>query len=454
MTDETKTAETITAIATATGRGSIGVIRVSGPCCQTIAKTILGYCPAPRRADLCDFVGPQGELLDRGIALYFPAPHSYTGEDVLELQGHGGTMVLDLLLAMVLETGARMARPGEFTERAYLNNKMDLAQAEAVADLIDSATHGAARSATRSLTGEFSNHCYALSQQAQQLQVHVEAAINFPDDEVDFLADQQISNQLTQINQRLRSIHGQAQQGQLLRDGLTIVLLGAPNAGKSSLLNALVEQDRAIVSAIAGTTRDTLTETIQLEGVPLHIVDTAGLREASNEIEAEGIRRARHASQAADLALIVIDSNEPGDWQSLINGLPRDLVVICCWNKSDLAQPSASERDSGALSQVSSQLVLSARTGSGLAPLRGAILQHAGRQPEEASVFSARRRHLKALTQAEQHGQQAEQHLRDGHGELVAEELRLLQQSLGEITGEVSDEALLGLIFSSFCIGK
>lgn len=452
MTATAPTIDTIAAVATAKGCGGIGIVRVSGPLSKTIAAAVLGRTPGPRRAELRNFLDQQGSVLDRGIALYFPAPNSYTGEDVLELQGHGGPAVLDLLLLAVLALGARVARPGEFTERAYLNDKMDLTQAEAVADLIDSATHGAARSASRSLTGMFSQRCHQLSEQVGQLRAHVEAAIDFPEDEVDFLADQSISNQLNQIIDQLTTVRGQAQQGQILRDGINLVLVGAPNVGKSSLLNALTQQDRAIVSTIAGTTRDTLTETIELEGVPLHIVDTAGLRQAGNEIEAEGIRRTHRAAQSADLALVVIDSSIPGDWKNLVDSLPPGLTTVYCWNKSDLVNRPLDTHHYR--EQPDQHLALSAKTGVGLEQLKAVIKHHAGLAPIEGSVFSARRRHLKALDEAHEHSNRAQQLLAKRQGELVAEELRLIQSQLGAITGETSNEDLLGQIFSSFCIGK
>jgi tRNA modification GTPase len=441
--------DTIAAIASAPGRGAVGVIRVSGQAVPCIATAVLGSLPAPRRAELARFRDARGETLDEGIALYFPAPASLTGEDVLELQGHGGALVMDLVLRRVLELGARMARAGEFSERAFLNGKMDIAQAEAVADLIDAGTRAQARAAVRSMQGEFSKALASLGSRITDLRIHVEAAIDFPDEEIDFLSAPAITSRLAKVLEGFDSIETAARQGALLREGLTVVIAGKPNAGKSSLLNALAGEDIAIVTPAPGTTRDVLRQQINLDGLPLNLIDTAGLRGAADAAEQEGIRRARSEMRRADRICYVIDASSgdalsPGD-------LPDDVPVSVIHNKIDLtgAAPFADEAASPP------QIFLSARSGAGLDLLRAHLKASAGYREQEAGVFAARRRHLDALQRARAFIDSAARALGESHAfELFAEDLRLAQAALGEITGEVTSEDLLGAIFGSFCIGK
>jgi tRNA modification GTPase len=445
--------DTIAAIATAPGRGGIGIVRVSGPVVATIAAGILGKLPRPRYAHLARFLDTARQPIDQGLALYFPAPHSFTGEDLLELHGHGGPVVLDLVLRRTLELGARSARPGEFSERAFLNGKLDLAQAEAVADLIEAGSATAARAALRSLAGEFSGRVQALTEALIQLRLYVEAAIDFPEDEIDFLADARVLSELDRLDRDLAQLLDAAQQGVLRHDGLTVVLAGPPNAGKSSLLNALARTEVAIVSAIPGTTRDVLHERIHLDGMPLHIVDTAGLREARDEIESEGIRRARAQLDRADRVLLVTDASNPdaAAMQEALAQLPVQLPRTLILNKIDLTSARAERRET----EQGIVISLSAKSGAGLELLREHLTHCAGLQPAGEGTFMARRRHLDALRRAQAHLEQGRAQLAASRaGELLAEELRLAQRALGEITGEFTSEDLLGRIFSSFCIGK
>lgn len=444
--------DTIAAQATPPGRGGVGIVRISGPRAGECAEVILGHCPRPRYAEYLPFSDRDGEVVDEGLALYFPGPNSFTGEDVLELQGHGGPVVMDRLLAIVRQLGIRLARPGEFSERAFLNGKLDLAQAEAIADLIDAGSEQAARSALRSLRGEFSSRVHALTERLTELRMYVESAIDFPEEEVDFLGDGEVADRLMGIRTTLSAVQATAQQGSLLKEGMTVVLAGLPNAGKSSLLNALAEQESAIVTDIAGTTRDVLREEINLDGMPLHIIDTAGLRESADVVEAEGIRRAwREIEQADRLLLLVDDSSGVTPEEKLIlDRLPHGLHVTVVRNKCDLSGHAAEMRSS----DLGIEIRLSAKTGEGLAILRDHLKQSMGYQGGGEGSFMARRRHLDALARAEAGLHTADELLRQGAGELLAEELRLAQQALGEITGEVSSDDLLGKIFSSFCIGK
>jgi tRNA modification GTPase len=455
--------DTIAAIATAAGRGGIGIVRISGPGCRRIAASLLGEVPAARVATLRPFVDADSNPIDEGLALYFPAPHSLTGEDLLELQGHGGPVVLDVLLRRVLELGARQAGPGEFTQRAFLNDKMDLAQAEAVADLIDSGSALAARAALRSLRGEFSAQVHALAEAMLELRMWVEAAIDFPEEEVDFLADRALGERMEGIRARFAGLSENARQGALLRDGLTLVIAGRPNAGKSSLLNRLAGYEAAIVTAVPGTTRDVLRERIEIDGLPLHILDTAGLRESPDEVEAEGIRRAHHEIARADRVLYVVDASDPQALASIdadLEALPTEAPRTILLNKIDRMggepriEADAPDR-SGVAGAAPARLYLSAATGSGLDLLREHLKDCVGFHPAAAGALSARARHLDALRRARAHADEAHRLLMERHaGELVAQELTDAQRDLGEITGEVSSEDLLGRIFGSFCIGK
>ncbi|MBM4218160.1 MAG: tRNA uridine-5-carboxymethylaminomethyl(34) synthesis GTPase MnmE [Gammaproteobacteria bacterium] len=440
--------DTIVAPATPPGRGGIGVVRVSGPETRRIATGILGGLPEARHATVAVFAGTGGLTVDVGIALYFPAPASFTGEDVLELHGHGGPVVMDLLVARAIELGARLARPGEFSERAFHNGKLDLVQAEAIADLIAAGSAEAARAALRSLSGEFSREIGALALRVMQLRAYVEAAIDFPDEDAEFLESQEVKDRLTEIGQRFASIAETLRQGRALRDGLHVVIAGRPNAGKSSLLNALAGHDAAIVTEIPGTTRDLLRERIHVDGLPIHVVDTAGLRDTDDVIEVEGLRRARMEMSRADLVLYVVDAAH-GFAEGEEADLPAGTTTLVVWNKSDLPQaqppPELEDRPS---------LAISALTGVGLPELRAQLKAAAGYQ-SESSAWSARRRHLDALERARSLFEVAEARLGEKASfELVAEELRQAHQALGEITGEVSSDALLGAVFATFCIGK
>ncbi len=449
-------ADTIVAVATAPGRGGVGIVRISGGEAQRIASAITGRTLQPRQAHLCHFADAAGEPLDSGIALSFVSPNSFTGEDVVELQGHGGPVVLDLLVKACIALGARAARPGEFSERAFLNDKLDLAQAEAVADLINSTTELAARNANRSLQGEFSRRIDALVERVTRLRVYVEAAIDFPEEEIDFIGDGQVREQLSAIMQQLDAVLGEARQGALLQEGMKLVIAGQPNAGKSSLLNALSGEDRAIVTPIAGTTRDVLREHIQIDGLPLHIVDTAGLRESPDEVEREGIRRAWQEIESADHVLLVVDgssdhgSNDPAViWPEFAQRVSRDIPVSVILNKCDITGNVPARHAEEHYTVIS----LSAKTGAGIDLLKTHLKQSMGYAGEGS--FSARRRHLQSLQDAGNALRQGWNQLESaGAGELLAEDLRACQQSLGEITGAVSSDQLLGEIFSSFCIGK
>ncbi len=445
--------DTIGAVATPAGYGGIGVVRVSGPAVRQVAQALIGKLPAPRFARYCAFRDAAQQPIDRGIALYFPAPHSFTGEDVLELHGHGGPVVMDMLLKRVLALGARMARPGEFSERAFLNGKLDLAQAEAVADLIESSSESAARSALRSLDGKFSEWVQQTVEQLIALRTYIEAAIDFPEEEIDFLADQKIASQLSVIAESLKDLSESARQGCLLHDGITVVLVGPPNAGKSSLLNALSQHDTAIVSTTPGTTRDVLRERIDIDGMPMHVLDTAGLRESGDALEAEGMRRARAAMERSDRILLVIDDDSIGDTalEGLLEQLPAKLALTVIRNKIDLTGRAAGVQET----QGRSEVALSAKTGDGLDQLREHLKRCMGFQAAGEGSFIARRRHLDAIRRARDHVQAGHRCLEQTRaGELAAEELRLAQQALNEVTGEFTSEDLLGRIFATFCIGK
>jgi len=443
--------DTIAAVATPPGRGGIGVIRVSGPLARSIAEAVLGQSPRPRYATHAAFIGDNGEAIDDGVALLFVAPNSFTGEDVLELQGHGGPAVLDMILKRLYALGARAARPGEFSERAFLNGKLDLAQAEAIADLIESSSEQAARAALRSLQGRFSDLVNAVLQDLIALRSFVESAIDFPDEEIDYLSDASLNERIALIQQKLDELISKSQQGRVLRDGINIVLAGAPNAGKSSLMNLLAREDTAIVSDIPGTTRDVIREHIVLKGLPVHLLDTAGLREAGDQIESEGVRRARAAMQQADLIILMIDDSAGSEIAIRDEVLPAGVPVVRVYNKIDL-----SGRHPGMFSSDGDECIaIAAKTGAGIDALIDHIVSRADYQPEAVGVFSARRRHLDALGRAKQHVEEGRYQLQQFRaGELLAEELRQAQRALSEITGEFSSEDLLGEIFSGFCIGK
>lgn len=450
--------DTIVAQATPIGRGGIGILRISGPLASTVAEQLLGKCPKPRMADYLPFKDEDGTILDQGIALFFKAPNSFTGEDVLELQGHGGQVILDILLNRILKIdGLRIARAGEFSEQAFLNDKLDLAQAEAIADLIDATSEQAARSALKSLQGEFSNKINQLVENVIYLRTYVEAAIDFPDEEIDFLADGKIEAKLNEIINQLANVRQEAKQGTILQEGMKVVIAGKPNAGKSSLLNALAGREAAIVTDIAGTTRDVLREHIHIDGMPLHIIDTAGLREASDEVEKIGIKRAWDEIEQADHVLLMIDSTTAQhtdfqqEWADFLAKLPKKLPVTVIRNKVDLTNEAESFTQEADFSVI----LLSAQTKVGVELLREHLKKSMGYQSSTEGGFLARRRHLVAL-------ETAAEHLERGHiqlvqflaGELLAEELRLVQNALSEITGQFTSDDLLGNIFSSFCIGK
>lgn len=445
--------ETIAAIATPPGRGGVGVVRVSGPLSSTIVEAVCGLMPAPRQAVLRRFCAATGEVLDYGLVLFFPAPHSFTGEDVVEFQGHGGPVVLDRLLGRIIELGARLARPGEFSERAFLNEKLDLAQAEAIADLIASDTAAAARAALRSLQGEFSRQVNDLVEALIALRMYVEAAIDFPEEEIDFLADGLIAERLADLREQLSALQATAGQGRLLRDGMTVVIAGRPNAGKSSLLNGLAGREAAIVTAIPGTTRDVLREQISIDGMPLHIIDTAGLRDSDDPVEQEGIRRAWAEIQAADRILMVVDDRLgwATEEEQLRRRLPETTPVTVLYNKIDLSGRLPSIREG----QWGTEILLSAKTEAGLDSLREHLKACMGYHGSGEGAFMARRRHVEALARAAAALERATEQLEVFRaGELAAEELRVAQNALAEITGEFSSEDLLSRIFSSFCIGK
>jgi len=444
------TTDTIAAIATASGSGGIGVVRVSGPACQEIARGILGNCPPPRHAAYLPFKEADGSLIDRGIAIYYTNPHSYTGEDVLELQAHGGPALMQLLLARCIALGARQAEPGEFTRRAYLNDKLDLAQAEAVADIINASTAEAARSAMRSLSGEFSQRIHALLQRLVDLRMYVEACLDFPEEEIDFISQGRVAEKLEAISQELDRVFKEAKQGNLLREGIQVVLVGQPNVGKSSLINQLAGEEVAIVTPIAGTTRDTIKSAIQINGVPLHVIDTAGLRETVDEVEKFGIARTWRALENANIALLLVDAAH-GITEAekvILNRLPAVLPKIWVHNKIDLSSEAPKIEELA----NESHIFLSAKTGVGIDFLRAHLLKLAGWQATGEGVFMARTRHLDALNLVRDHLSQAKQKL--AQAELLADELRVAQEALNTITGAFTPDDLLGEIFSRFCIGK
>ncbi|MBN8451610.1 tRNA uridine-5-carboxymethylaminomethyl(34) synthesis GTPase MnmE [Accumulibacter sp.] len=441
--------DTIAAIATASGRGGIGVIRVSGAGLLDLAQRLSGKRPTPRHATRADFLAADGTVIDSGLLLHFPAPHSFTAEDVLELQGHGGPVVLQMLLARCLELGARLAEPGEFSRRAYLNGKIDLAQAEAVVDLIDASTAAAARSAVRSLQGDFSREVGQLREQLVELRALVEATLDFPDEEIDFLEAADASGRLTRLQARLLQVFERARQGRLLQGGLHVVLAGQPNVGKSSLLNRLAGDDLAIVTAIPGTTRDLVRGTLQLEGIPLHVIDTAGLRATEDQIEKIGIERTWREIERADVVLLLADARlgVGASEREILARLPTHPTRVTVLNKIDLI-PARAERRQEDDSVIIS---LSAHSGEGVELLREELLRIVGWQPAE-DVFIARERHLQALANTREHIATAQAQM--PQLELLAEELRLAQRALGSITGEFSSDDLLGEIFGRFCIGK
>ncbi|MDH5391841.1 MAG: tRNA uridine-5-carboxymethylaminomethyl(34) synthesis GTPase MnmE [Gammaproteobacteria bacterium] len=442
--------DTIAAIATPTGRGGVGIVRISGPKCLEIADKILKKTPTPRNADYCPFYDRNHEVIDRGIALYFKTPHSFTGEDVIELQGHGGPVVMDMLLSRVCELGARIAHAGEFSERAFLNDKIDLAQAEAIADLIEADSTEAARAAVRSMQGEFSTLITDLLEQLIQLRIYVEAALDFPEEEIDFLADAHVSDELDSLMNSIDQVLASARQGSLLREGMTVVIAGRPNAGKSSLLNALSGRESAIVTHIEGTTRDVLREHIQIDGMPLHVIDTAGLRETDDPVEQEGVRRAWLEIEKADRILLVVDQQQSND-DKLIENLPKSIEITRIYNKIDISGEIAGITQD----DKATQIALSAKTGEGIDLLKTHLKQCMGFEQSTEGQFMARRRHLTALDTARQSIMAAQQNLKTIQaGELIAEELKTAQNALAEITGEFSSDDLLGRIFSSFCIGK
>jgi len=442
-------ADTIAAIATAQGRGGIGVIRVSGNDIEPIAHGILGKRPATRYAEYSDFLDENGDILDQGIALYFQAPNSFTGENVLELQGHGGPAVLQLLLNRCLDLGARLAQPGEFTKRAFLNDKLDLAQAESVADLIEANTAEAARSAMRSLRGDFSNAINDLVEGLTKLRMLVEAMLDFPEEEVEAINIKQRDKWLIDLRGRLQGVLETAKQGCLLREGAHIVIAGQPNAGKSSLLNQLSGDDVALVSDVPGTTRDIVKQTIQIYGVPLHIMDTAGLRDSDDVVEKMGIERTHQTLHKADLILLLLDASKGLTKQDeqIMAGLPENIPRLTLLNKIDLLKGEPLEASS-----LTSYICLSAKTGEGIEELRAKLMEAVGWRDQEAGAFMARERHLRALSDAQTHLQRSAEVI--ASAELFAEELRLAHHALSEITGEFTPDDLLGEIFTRFCIGK
>ena len=446
--------DTIVAAATPPGRGGVGIVRVSGPKVPEIAAVILGELPPPRRATFARFLDVHQDPIDAGLAIFFPAPHSYTGEHVLELQGHGGTLVVEQIVARVVELGSRRAQPGEFTQRAFLNDKVDLAQAEAIADLIDAGSRAAVRAAMRSLQGEFSAMIRGLTDAVIDLRTYVEAAIDFPEEEVDFLADEQLAERFQAVREHFDGVEQSARQGRLLREGMTVVIAGRPNAGKSSLLNKLAGYEAAIVTPIPGTTRDVVRERIDIDGMPLHVLDTAGLRQGGDLVEEEGIRRAKVEMNRADRVLFVIDASEDPSGAAFAeerDRMPREVPVTLVFNKCDLAVGiPVADTIAGP-----PRITVSATTGKGIDTLREHLKHCVGYQTLDAGTVSARQRHLESLSRARRNVEEAQRQLQDRRaGELVAEELRGAQQALNEITGEFTNDDLLGRIFSSFCIGK
>lgn len=448
MTVAQTATETIAAVASPPGRGGVGILRVSGPAVPAIAEAVSGGLPAPRYAALRSFRDTDGTAVDHGLVLYFPAPGSFTGEDVLELHTHGSPVVLDRLLGRIVDLGARVARPGEFSERAFLNDKLDLAQAEAVADLIDAGTREAAMAATRSLEGHFSRLVHELAASMVELRVYTEATIDFPDDDVDYLAEGDVAARLNRLAASLSELRERAVRGSVLREGMQLAIVGAPNVGKSSLLNTLAQRDTAIVTEIPGTTRDVLREVIDLDGIPVHVADTAGLRETEDPVELEGVERARAEIARADAILLVVDDREGitrADWSRLPDQAHRPPVTVV-HNKADLTTRQAGVVDDG--------VRLSAATGDGLDALAGVLREKAGLNSGE-SEFTARRRHLEALDRAAEALESGRRQLQThAAGELVAEDLRNAHDALGTITGTFTSDDLLGEIFASFCIGK
>jgi len=443
------TSDTIAAIATPAGNGGVGIIRISGNKSLAIAQSLINKELNPRHAHYASFYDADGKVLDSGLALFFPNPASFTGEDTVEIQGHGGAVILNMLLKRILSLGCRLANAGEFSERAFLNDKIDLAQAEAIADLIESSTEQSARSAQKSMQGVFSEQITGLVEELIELRIYVEAAIDFVDEEIDFLGDGVVENRIINLASSISTILSTAQQGRLLRDGMNVVLAGKPNAGKSSLLNALAGHDAAIVTDIAGTTRDILKERIQIDGMPLHIIDTAGLRDSDNAVEQEGIRRAHSEIQNADKILLLIDANDPNP-DELLSTLPSHISLTKIYNKIDLSnqQPKVEETTNG------TEIYLSVKQKLGMDLLTQHLKQSVGFDASADNVFIARRRHIDALEQAAEFVQKALMQLQHTAGELVAEDLRQAQNHLSEITGTFTSDDLLGRIFSSFCIGK
>jgi tRNA modification GTPase len=442
--------DTIAAIATASGAGGIGVVRVSGALSQSIATQILNHCPAPRHATYLPFYDANQDLIDRGIAIFYQNPHSYTGEDVLELQAHGGTALMQILLARCIALGARQAEPGEFTRRAYLNDKIDLAQAEAVADVINASTAEAARSAVRSLSGEFSNSINLVLAKLINLRMYIEACLDFPEEEIDFITQGNVAEKLDAIATELKYVFLKAKQGSLLREGLHVILIGQPNVGKSSLMNQLSGEEVAIVTPIAGTTRDAIKNIIQINGLPLHMIDTAGLRETNDAVEKIGIERTYRALENAQVALLLLDAAHGiGDNEkSILTRLPQEIGKIWVHNKID------STNESAKIVEINGEqhIYLSAKTGEGVELLKQQLLNTVGYQQNAEGVYMARARHLEALKQVDEYLKSAKKNM--NQAELIAEDLRLTQEALGSITGEFTPDDLLGEIFSKFCIGK
>ncbi|MBA3581458.1 MAG: tRNA uridine-5-carboxymethylaminomethyl(34) synthesis GTPase MnmE [Gammaproteobacteria bacterium] len=448
------TQDTIAAIASAPGKGGIGIVRISGPAVPMIMQRLFAEQLKPRFAEYKPFLDTHGQIIDRGIVIYFVAPHSYTGEDVLELQGHGGPVVLNLLLKQILAYGVRQARPGEFTERAFLNEKLDLIQAEAVIDLIESSSEQAAKAAAQSLEGVFSEVLRALLQKLIELRMYIEAALDFPEEEIDFLSDNEIQLRMDGLVKALDAIRQRVKQGRLLKDGMSVVILGQPNAGKSSLLNQLAGRDTAIVTEIAGTTRDVLREHIHIDGIPLHIIDTAGLRDTQDVVEKEGVRRAWLAANQADRILLLVDARTGiSEYETtVLQQIPPHLPVDIIYNKIDLL---SSPVDLAVISHARGAVILlSAKTGTGLENLIEHLKQSIGIEQTSESLFSARQRHVDALNVVNERVANAQECLNLGQGELAAEELRMAQLVMSSITGEFSSDDLLGEIFSRFCIGK
>jgi tRNA modification GTPase len=440
--------DTIAAIATPSGQGGVGIIRVSGPKATELAQKIAGLSPSPRYAHYGVFSDRDKNTIDSGLTIYFKKPYSFTGEDVIEFHAHGGPVVLDILLKEILHHDVRPARAGEFTERAFLNDKIDLAQAEAIADLIAADSEQAARAAMRSMQGEFSAVIHSLVEDLIKLRIYVESALDFPEEEIDFLADDAIATNLKQVQLRLQDVKKSAQQGRLLKEGMTVVIAGKPNVGKSSLLNQLAGHDSAIVTEIAGTTRDILREHIQIDGLPLHIIDTAGLRESDDVVEREGIKRARQVIEKADRVLFVVDVNDKDE--TMLQSLPKNIGLTTIYNKID-----KNNRAAEIIQTDSTEIYLSAKMGDGITLLKQHLKNCMGYEQKNEGQFIARRRHLDAIDTAEQHLNIADKNLHQlKAGELLAEELRLAQDALSSITGEFSSDDLLGRIFSDFCIGK